>query len=228
MGLIHLNILARWVRVSLVMAAALAVPVAARAESFAPFPTNSNHSQAAVLAAIANVPPGAGVVHDALGNTQNIQIWNYDTLVYTGPVDISTTLDRIRHNYWIRTHGNDGSFFNFWSPSELPNIPRMGNNYYMEFVVWPSMDLGAGTYDPTTHPYDPALSFPGPMRILLGAGGEVYFTGDHYGQSPAHLPAYYVNPTSAPEPGMALLFVLPVIFIRRRQIIPKRACAAIR
>ena len=36
------------------------------------------------------------------------------------------------------------------------------------------------------------------MRLLLGAGGEVYFTGDHYGDGPEQ-DAYFVLP--APEPG---------------------------
>lgn len=105
---------------------------------------------------------------------------------------------------------HDGGLFNL-RPNELPNVPRLGTNYYREFIVWPAMDLDLGTYDRNFALYG-AASFPGPMRILLGRAGEVYFTGDHYGQqSPAPgLPAYYVNPTSpseapAAEPGCPLL-----------------------
>ena len=95
------------------------------------------------------------------------------------------------------TESNDGGFFNFRS-GELPNIPRMGNNYYMEFVVWFSLDITNGTYDPAINPFG-TVSFPGPMRLLIGLGGEVYFTGDHYG-SGLQKNAYYVNP--APPPGL--------------------------
>jgi len=62
---------------------------------------------------------------------------------------VTSTLDRIRQNKsMVPTESNDGGFFNFNS-GELPNIPRMGANYYMEFVVWPNVDLAAGTYDTT-------------------------------------------------------------------------------
>jgi hypothetical protein len=194
--------------VLLAFVAGLACQGRAWAEPFLSFPDDGTHDRAAILAAIANVPADAGVVYDQFGNTQTIQIWNFDQLVYTGPVNISATLDRIRNDYWMALHPNDGIFFNL-RPDQLPNVPRMGANYYMEFVVWPEefMDLAAGTYDPSGRPYG-SIAFPGPMRILLGRGGEVYFTGDHYGEGPAHLPASYVNPTGpgVPEPaGLTLL-----------------------
>jgi hypothetical protein len=148
------------------------------------------------MAAIANVPLDVGIVYDADWNTDNIQVWNRDrngtwSEVYVGSLDVSATLDRIRLGDCMRLEQNDGGFFNLRA-NELPNIPRMGDNYYMEFVVWFDMDLDAGTYNTSAHPFDPAVVFPGPMRILLGRGGEVYFTGDHYGQGPNHLDAYYV------------------------------------
>src|SRR5262249_61331047 len=127
------------------------------------------------------------------------EISNIDILLYPGTVDITATLDRIRRYDWMALHANDVGFFNLL-PGELPNVPRMGTNYYMEFVVWPAefMDLAAGTYDPSGRPYG-SISFPGPMRMLLGREGEGYFSGDHYGEGPAHLPAYYVNP---PRPAV--------------------------
>jgi hypothetical protein len=169
---------------------------------FQPFPLNFHpdgtpwHDPDVIMAAIANVPPDVGIVYDADGNTDDIQVWNKDRMgnwsqVYVGPLDISATLDRIRLGDHMALERNDGGFFNL-GPDELPNIPRMGENYYMEFVVWFAMDLDAGNYNTSAHPFDPSVVFPGPMRILLGLGGEVYFTGDHYGQGPAQLPAYYV------------------------------------
>jgi hypothetical protein len=42
------------------------------------------------------------------------------------------------------------------------------------------------------------MSFPGAMRLLIGLGGEVYFTGDHYGEDGTQTNAYYVYPTPLP------------------------------
>jgi hypothetical protein len=174
----------------------LAAP--SRANDFQSFPTDFHldgtpfHDRDAIMAAIANVPLDAGIVYDADGNTDDIQVWNFQTQVYVGPIDVTATLDRIRLGYWMSAHPNDGGFFNLHD-GQLPNIPRMGDNYYMEFVVWFAMDLDAGTYDTHDHPFDPSVVFPGPMRLLVGLGGEVYFSGDHYGEGPSHLDAYYVN-----------------------------------
>ena len=202
-----------------ILVLALAVCAQARAALFLHFPTDSVHSNAVIAAAIANVPRTIGTVYDASGRTDDIQVWNYSTLVYTGPFDVSSTLERIRHDQWMGDHYNDGGFFNFY-PNELPNIPRLGNNYYMEFIVWPAIDVTAGTYDEAAHPYDPGVNWPGPMRILLGRGGEVWFTGDHYGDGPLHLPAYPVNTVTAPEPAGAGAFLLALLtasgMIRRR------------
>ena len=163
---------------------------------FGPFPNNATHSSAAVAAAIANVQTNVGVVYDPIGQTNDIQVYNFNTLVYTGPLDVSLSLDRIRHGYCISNEVNDGGFFNF-NPGELPNIPRKGTNYYMEFVVWFSINITNATFDPAVQPFG-VVSFPGPMRLLIGLGGEVYFTGDHYG-SGLQKDAYYVNPV--PPPG---------------------------
>ena len=160
---------------------------------FGSFPNNSTHSNASVMAAISNVPTNVGVVYDPIGQTNYIQVYNFSTLVYSGPIDVWSTLARIRKGYWMPTETDDGGFFNF-NPGELPNIPRMGNNYYMEFVVWPFLNLTntPATYDTGQEAYG-VVTYPGPMRLLIGLGGEVYFTGDHYG-SGAQTNAYYVNP----------------------------------
>ncbi len=36
------------------------------------------------------------------------------------------------------------------------------------------MNLSAGTYTPSNEPY-PGVTFPGPMRLLIGAGGQRVF-----------------------------------------------------
>jgi hypothetical protein len=184
------------------MVAAVAVAWSANAAptSFGVFPNNSTHSNASVAAAIANVPTNAGVVYDAIGQTNSIQVYNFNVLSYTGPLDISLTLERIRQGDWMPTESDDGGFFNLNNAGELPNIPRKGNNYYMEFVVWFSMNLtnSPNTYDPSVEPFG-TVAFPGPMRLLIGLGGEVYFTGDHYGEDGVQTNAYFVNPVPSPS-----------------------------
>jgi hypothetical protein len=190
------------------LAAALALAftlVAASTEAvttnnFVGFPNNSTHSNASVMAAIANVPTNVGVVYDANGQTNDIQIWNYGTLVYTGPLDVSSTLQRIRNNQSVaNTESDDGGFFNFYS-YEFPNIPRKGNNYYMEFMVWPFMNLASNQYYTGTNAYG-VMSYPGAMRLLVGLGGEVYFTGDHYGEDGPQWSAYYLVPLPSQAVG---------------------------
>jgi hypothetical protein len=164
------------------------------ADNFQDFPDDRRD---AIAAAIALVPDDAGVCYDDSGSPDSIEIWNFQTQVYVGPIDVTSTLDRIRLGYWISTNQrHDGGLFNL-REGELPNVPRMGDDYYREFYVWPAMDLDTGTYDRAALLFDDQVAFPGPMRILLGTFGEVYFTGDHYGQEspPPGLPAYYVNPT---------------------------------
>jgi len=186
----------RWLRHAgvITLLVALATVASARAQtSFGSFPNNSTHSNASVLAAIANVPTNAGVVYDPIGQTNFLQVYNFGTLVYTGPVDVSLTLARIRKGYWMSKESDDGGFFNFNNAGELPNIPRKGNNYYMEFVVWPFINLTNATYTTTQDAYG-SVSYPGPMRLLIGLGGEVWFTGDHYGEDGLQLNAENVNP----------------------------------
>src|ERR1700677_2810136 len=58
--------------------------VQASPTAFGAFPNNSTHSSAAVAQAIANVPTNVGTIYDASGQTNDIQIWNFNTLLYTG------------------------------------------------------------------------------------------------------------------------------------------------
>jgi hypothetical protein len=167
------------------------VAVTAWGDTFKNFPDNSTHISVAVLAAADDVPASAGTVYNA-GNPNDIKVINFGTVIYTGSVDVTTTLDRLRNNQSVYAdESDDGGFFNF-DPGELPDIPRMGMNYYMEFMVWPTMNLAANTFDTTATPYNSSDGFPGPERILVGSAGEVYFTGDHYSTS------NNVNPISQP------------------------------
>ena len=197
-----------WVGLLTVAVAVLTATARAATVSFGSFPNNSTHSNASVMAAIANVPTNAGVVYDPIGHTNYLQVYNFGTLVYTGPVNVSLTLQRIRLGFWMPTESNDGGFFNFSNAGELPNIPRKGNNYYMEFVVWSFLNLTNATYDTGQKAYS-VVAYPGPMRLLIGLGGEVWFTGDHYGQNGLQLNAENVNPP--PPPGIFKLTSIAVI-----------------
>jgi len=159
----------------------LALASVVKADNFGSFPNNSTHSSAAVAAAIANVPLTAGTVFDRSGNSNDIEVLNFGTLVYTGPINVASTLQRIRDGYFISDESDDGGYFNPTSTeTSVMKLAVEPHNYYLEFMVWPSMNLSAGTYTPSNEPY-PGVTFPGPMRLLIGAGGQVYFTGDHYG-----------------------------------------------
>jgi hypothetical protein len=137
---------------------------------------------------MSHVPTNVGTVYDANGNTNTIKVVNFGTTVYTGPVDVSLTLARIRALKCETQEANDGGFFNP-TGTEVPQVIRHPENanYYMEFVVWYAINTNAWTYDTGNLPY-PGVTWPGPMRLLIGAGGEVYFTGDHY------VTAQWVNP----------------------------------
>jgi hypothetical protein len=168
--------------------------------SFVAFPNNSTHTAAVVAAAIANVPTNVGVVFDANGQTNDIQIWNFNTGIFTGVVDVSSTLQRIRNGQSVANEeSDDGGFFNFY-PYEFPNIPRKGNNYYMEFMVWPFLNFTNNTYNTSTNAYG-SMAWPGAMRLLIGLGGEVYFTGDHYGEDGPQQNAYYLVPVPSQAVG---------------------------
>jgi filamentous hemagglutinin len=57
-------------------------------------------------------------------------------------------------------HRNDGSVFG----NREGRLPPQPEGYYREYV----------------HP-TPGESGPGAQRVITGAGGEVYYTPDHYG-----------------------------------------------
>lgn len=82
----------------------------------------------------------------------------------SGTVDLRPTLDRIE-NGGSFPHGRDGSVFQNrpLAGRAQPELPTQAQGYYTEYV----------------HP-TPGISGPGPQRIVTGAGGEIYYTPDHY------------------------------------------------
>ncbi len=83
---------------------------------------------------------------------------------FTGTVDLRPTLHRIESGDSF-PHTRDGSIFqNRPVPGKIqPELPVQPEGYYTEYV----------------HP-TPGVSGPGPQRIVTGAGGEIYYTPDHY------------------------------------------------
>lgn len=73
-------------------------------------------------------------------------------------VDLRPTFTRIANGKKNR-HANDGAIFR----NREQSLPRQPADYYREYVV------------PT-----PGVSGPGPQRLILGRGGEAYYTPDHY------------------------------------------------
>jgi guanyl-specific ribonuclease Sa len=79
-------------------------------------------------------------------------------VIYSGPIDLQPTLDRIKAGT-RNQHRNDGAVFQ----NREGILPRKRTGYYHEYVV------------PT-----PRESGPGPQRLIVGSSGEVYYTSDHY------------------------------------------------
>lgn len=75
-----------------------------------------------------------------------------------GDVDLGPTLARIRAGVPF-PHKNDGSVFT----NKEGLLPKKPFGYYREYV----------------HP-TPGVSGPGPQRVIIGNGGEIYYTPDHY------------------------------------------------
>ncbi|WP_349956779.1 hemagglutinin repeat-containing protein [Rhizobium sp. ZPR3] len=84
--------------------------------------------------------------------------------VFEGTVDLEPTFNRIANGQSF-PHKNDGTVYNNYpdrvtGQSALPLQPK---GYYTEFVV-PTQGIGG----------------PGPQRVVVGQGGDMWYTPDHY------------------------------------------------
>ncbi|MDB5339521.1 MAG: guanine-specific ribonuclease [Planctomycetaceae bacterium] len=90
---------------------------------------------------------------------QQVTLKNQDgRVIYQGPIDLQSTIDRIEKGE-RNQHRNDGTVFQ----NREGRLARKPAGYYHEYVV------------PT-----PDQHGPGPQRLILGKGGEVFYTSDHY------------------------------------------------
>ncbi len=79
-------------------------------------------------------------------------------VVYRGDVDLGPTLRRMKSGERLN-FPHDGTVFQ----NRERRLPRQSAGYYKEYV----------------HP-TPGLRGPGPQRLVIGEGGEIYYTSDHY------------------------------------------------
>ena len=129
----------------------------------------------AIGPAVAKVPTTAGPI-------ASVSVVNFGSTIYTGPLNVTNTLNRIRANKGP-DRADDGIVYKSPTASGLP-----ANGTYYEFTVEPT----TGT--------DRSFSFasPGPMRLLLATGGDCFFTGDHYSTFKA---VYLAGATATPTIG---------------------------
>lgn len=82
--------------------------------------------------------------------------------LYVGTVDLQPTLTRIAKGE-PPVSRNDGTVFQNRPVNGAQLLPPEAANYYTEYVV-----------------QTPGINGPGPQRLVIGKGGEIYYTPDHY------------------------------------------------
>ncbi len=127
------------------------------------------------------IGPAIALVPQSAGQLTSVSVVNFGTTVYTGPLNVTNTLNRIRAD-GTPDRSDDGIVYTNPQASGLP----VDGTYY-EFTVEPT----GGTDQNFS-----GISFPGPMRILLATGGDCFFTGDHYSTfEPVYIPGTASSPT---------------------------------
>ena len=89
---------------------------------------------------------------------ENQTIKDFGRVVFQGTIDLLPTLDRIARGE-KNTHRNDGSTFG----NRERRLPQKPSGYYTEYVH-PTKGIGG----------------PGPQRVIVGKGGDIWYTPDHY------------------------------------------------
>lgn len=79
-------------------------------------------------------------------------------IAYRGDMDLRPEVARIERGD-RDAHRNDGSTFQ----NREGRLPKQQRGYYREYVV-----------------RTPGMRDVGPQRLVIGAGGEIYYTPDHY------------------------------------------------
>lgn len=95
------------------------------------------------------------------------RVVNFGDVVYEGPIDLGPTLERIAANRSLPGRADGGVYRN--RDRALPE--QADPDYYREYVHW---DAALASRFPGR------ITFPGPQRVVVGKGGEVFYSGDHY------------------------------------------------
>jgi filamentous hemagglutinin len=88
----------------------------------------------------------------------DVAVESYRKVVYRGPVDLRPTWARIQRGEHY-PHRTDGGVFH----DREHRLPKHDGDYYREYV----------------HP-TPGLRGAGPQRLIVGRGGEIFYTPNHY------------------------------------------------
>jgi ribonuclease len=112
--------------------------------------------------------PFLAILPLSVGPISSTTVINNGTTIYTGPLDTTITLDRIRGDNGPNRSGDGAAFSNNGNPP----LPTNRGNFY-EFTVNPQTGC---TPNWTTS----QIAFPGPIRFMIDTSGDIYFTGDHY------------------------------------------------
>lgn len=114
---------------------------------------------------------------DFISNQEvEIRCKNSRTMVrIIGDIDISKEILRIKNGLSV-SHRNDGAIFG----NRETILPLNYHGYYHEYVLSPPLGAALWCVFNNLVLCSFCCYFPGPMRLVYGAGGEIFFTSDHY------------------------------------------------
>ena len=111
-----------------------------------------------VLAHNASLLTCGGTVNPNTRFLSGVEVKSHGHVISKGTVDLKPTIDRINAGTRF-PHANDGSVFG----NRQGRLPTQPHGHYQEFVV------------PTN-----GVSGPGAQRLVIGKGGEIFYSPDHY------------------------------------------------
>jgi hypothetical protein len=108
------------------------------------------------LGQVTGTLPGEGA--SAL-TVENVKVIHRGRVVHQGRVDLQPTWTRIQRGEKLPKESADGAVFS----NRGNRLPKRAKGYWREWI----------------HPTD-GIGGAGPQRIIVGGGGEIFYTPDHY------------------------------------------------